>query len=344
MQKRTAKLLTLLLVLGITAPVSYGASPLSGYDLYKDTHANEASNDGSREQVMGEFYSNSLAAKRAKRNASSSNVSPVPKSTPSYSQDGSSYNLETPKRRNEVLRESSKEVHADSSKPADWTTAVSFYKNPSLSSIIQRYKRSDFAGCMQESISYVKKHPKDTLGFYYLAMSYAKVNDKENAIKAYEKVISLNANPMIVKYATNGRNCVMNPDADNCYQKVNEPEYIYPYANIAQDIDLTPVDPKTLVNKNLSELQSQIIPASDSTSQGKDGEKKEGVKLPFGEQDSKLDEFINAPYGNGLAPELDKEYKEQQLRKLQKNINDNNNSAEDFIRNIKNIKNFDQQN
>ena len=35
-----------------------------------------------------------------------------------------------------------------------------------------------------------------------MAMCYTKVSDKENAIKAYEKVISLNANPMIVKYAT----------------------------------------------------------------------------------------------------------------------------------------------
>ena len=45
-------------------------------------------------------------------------------------------------------------------------------------------------------------------------MCYTKVNDKENAIKAYEKVISLNDNPMIVKYATNGRNCVMGVDEE----------------------------------------------------------------------------------------------------------------------------------
>ena len=38
---------------------------------------------------------------------------------------------------------------------------------------------------------------------------------------------------MIVKYATNGRNCVMGSDDAKCYQDVNVPELIYPYADVA---------------------------------------------------------------------------------------------------------------
>lgn len=105
-----------------------------------------------------------------------------------------------------------------------------------------------------------KTSPNDTLGFYYMAMCYTKVSDKENAIKAYEKVISLNANPMIVKYATNGRNCVLGEDKEKCYQNVNEPDLIYPYANIGNNVDLTPIDPNVLINRNLVNLQNKLSP------------------------------------------------------------------------------------
>lgn len=90
-------------------------------------------------------------------------------------------------------------------------------------------------------------------------MCYTKVNDKDNAILAYERVIMLNDNPMIVKYATNGRNCIMGNEDEKCYQNVNEPELVYPYANVV-NTNLTPVDPETLVNRNLAKLKDRLSP------------------------------------------------------------------------------------
>jgi len=315
-------------------------NPLKTYDLYADTHRAENTNVSSeRETVMGEYYSNSLrppghGAKYAAESAAAANTG-----------DTSEFNANGVKRRNQVLRESSLMIYANPDTPPGWTEGPSFYKKPSLESIKTKYKKSNFAGCLQESISYVRQHPSDTLGFYYLAMSYAKVNDKDNAVKAYEKVIALNDNPMIVKYATNGRNCVMG-NKEACYENVNVPELIYPYANIAAGKtveEMTLIDPQTLVNRNMDNLYSQMSQVAGSPNNGKDGDKKNGgVDLPFRNQDENLDKFIRAPYGTGLSPELEKEYKQIQLRKLQQSIN-NQNSAENDMENVQTFDNKQSQ-
>ncbi len=348
MKKKIGLLVTAIMVLNTVSSVTYGwQNPLKNYNLYEDTHPTNAQSE-EKEQAMSEFYSNSMAAKK------SSPSSSVPTSSLNYTstvEDSSSTQTSSNEpRRNEVLRESSRNVYGDPEVKAGWTTAQSFYSNPSLESIRAKYKKSNFAGCLQECISYVKLHPNDTLGFYYMAMCYTKVSDKENAIKAYEKVISLNANPMIVKYATNGRNCVLGEDKEKCYQNVNEPDLIYPYANIGNNVDLTPVDPNVLINRNLVNLQNKLSPQAvnenkdnkNGQSNGKDDDKNK-INLPFATQDEQLDKFINAPYGNGLSPDLNKEYKQLQLRKIQESINTGDDSPEKDMNNVNDIKHFDKQ-
>ena len=288
-----------------------------------------------RDNVMSEYYLNSLTGQDS--------TDYVPATVPSYGSESESKQVEVPQRRNDYLRESSRKVY--STGQPGWLSEPSFYSNPTLASIKTKYHKSNFAGCLQECISYVKLHPSDTLGYYYLAMCYAKVSDKENAIRAYEKVIALNDNPMIVKYATNGRNCVMGSDDAKCYQDVNVPELIYPYADVAESVaDLTPIDPQTLVNRNLTQLQSKLSPVEkkeedNNDPNAKDKDKKK-INLPFGQQDAKLDAFINAPYGNGLSPDLNKQYQQLQLKKIQQNLN-NEQSTTDDSNVLKNIHNFD---
>lgn len=348
MKKKIGLLVATIMVLNTVSSVTYGwQNPLKNYNLYEDTHPTNAQSE-EKEQAMSEFYSNSMAAKK------SSPSSSVPTSSLNYTstvEDSSSTQTTSNEpRRNEVLRESSRNVYGDPEVKAGWTTAQSFYSNPSLESIRAKYKKSNFAGCLQECISYVKLHPNDTLGFYYMAMCYTKVSDKENAIKAYEKVISLNANPMIVKYATNGRNCVLGEDKEKCYQNVNEPDLIYPYANIGNNVDLTPVDPNVLINRNLVNLQNKLSPQAvnenkdnkNGQNNGKDDDKNK-INLPFATQDEQLDKFINAPYGNGLSPDLNKEYKQLQLRKIQESINTGDDSPEKDMNNVNDIKHFDKQ-
>mgnify|MGYP002625913729 CR=1 FL=1 len=331
--------LTLAALVAVTAlpNTAFGfQNPLKTYDLYADTHRPTATAATSeRETVMGEYYSNSLRPP----GHGSGEAAMVDNDE---KRDNTVYDANGVKRRNQVLRESALMIYANPDTEPGWTQGPSFYKNPSLESIKTKYKKSNFAGCLQESISYVRLHPSDTLGFYYLAMSYAKVNDKDNAVKAYERVIALNDNPMIVKYATNGRNCVMGNN-EACYQNVNVPELIYPYANIAAGKtaeEMTIIDPQTLVNRNMDSLYNQMSQVADSKDgKGKDGNKK-NIDLPFNTQDENLDQFIRAPYGTGLSPELEKEYKQIQLRKLQQNMNSQNSSSN----NMGDVQSFDQNN
>jgi hypothetical protein len=307
--------------------------------LYDDVTGGGSAND-ERERVMDEYNANSLRA---------GNGSGSPSQDLTFADNNSNVNVEVPKSRNETLRESSRNLYSEQIEAAPaWEAGPSFYPNPSFDSIVEKYRRSDFAGCLQECISYVRQNPHDTLGFYYLAMCYTKVNDKDNAVLAYERVIMLNDNPMIVKYATNGRNCIMGNDEEKCYQNVNEPELVYPYANVV-NTNLTPVDPETLVNRNLAKLKDKLAPASteddnnaaNNSKNSKD--KKVKYELPFGKQDSDLDKFIEAPYGNGLSPELNNEYKQLQLRKIKNTINQTESTNNKDYNNMNDIKKFDNQ-
>lgn len=333
MKKNIGLLLAAILIGGIFPQMSYGfANPLKSYDLYSDTHTSSSP----RDNVMSEMYYTNNANSQSSSARPSYNQRP-PKAVPTTKEGGVQVNAEIPQRRNVYLRESSRRVFGSGT--GNWTKGPYFYEQPSIKSIIEKYHLSNFAGCMQECEAYVKDHPNDTLGYYYLAMSYAKCGQKENAILAYERVISLHENPMIVKYATNGRNCVMgNEDEAKCFPNVNEPDFYYPYREMAQEIGLTPVNPQELIDRNFAQLSEKfnIAPAMSSDTE------KDKIKLPFENQDDNLDKFIRAPYGTGLSPELELQFKQQQLRNIQNDINnENKNNPGKYFENIRNIKEFD---
>lgn len=57
-------------------------------------------------------------------------------------------------------------------------------------------------------------------------------------------------------------------------------------------------------------------------------------------EEQKLDKFINAPYGNGLSPELTEELKQKELSKFQKTINKKENLD---YQDIEKLKQFDEK-
>ncbi len=341
MKKKIGLLLATVMVLNTMTPMVFAEwkNPLREYNLYEDTHP----------QAVAETIENVPSAAFSGGKTPSSllggqNLSGF---------NASAANAEEGKTRNETLRESSRNVYSDPEVVPAWESGPSYYPEPSLESIIEKYHRADYAGCLQECTSFVRQYPDDTLGFYYLAMCYTKIGDKDNAVMAYERVIALNDNPMIVKYATNGRNCIMDVESEACYPNVNEPELLYPYKNIADNVDLTPIDPEVLVNRNIARLKDRLSPYevdenNNSSDDGKD--KKIKVILPFGKQDAALDEFINAPYGDGFSPELKRQYKQLQLRKIMDTVNiteqapDNSETDKQEIKNIQEIQKFDDKN
>ena len=339
MKKSISLLLAAVLLGGIYPQVTFGfTNPLANYDLYEDTRGSSEA----RDNVMSEVYYKKGAEKSEQQKSISDNK--PPKAVPTTKEGGIETNVQVslPQRRNVYLRNSSRRVFGQGS--GNWTKGPYFYEEPTLESIKEKYRKSNFAGCMQECEAYVQSHPNDTIGYYYLAMSYAKCGQKEDAILAYEKVISLHDSPLIVKYATNGRNCVMeNEDEAKCFQDVNIPDLYYPYREMAQEIGgLTPVNAQDLIERNYTQLTEKYGAMQQSSEKGEDGENKGG--LPFGDQDEKLDRFIRAPYGSGLSPELEREIKLQQLKNIQNDINnEGENNPGKYYQNIRNIKEFDSK-
>ncbi len=155
-----------------------------------------------------------------------------------------------------------------------------YYPNATIKSAVTKYKNGNYSGCLQELFSLTKKDPSNALAYYYMAMAYSHVNMKDEAVAAYEKVISLSPNEYLVEYATKGRDCLT--DGPACH----------PEEKPAEEMD-------------------------------------------------ELDKFINAPYGNGLSPELNQEIKQKQLINIKETINQ---KEELEHKDIQKIKDFDNKN
>ncbi len=87
-----------------------------------------------------------------------------------------------------------------------------YYPKATMKSAVAKYKKHNYTGCIQELYSILKKEPENSLAYYYLAMSYVKAGKKDQALAAYQRVINLNKNPMLVEYSVRGKACV-NGDA-----------------------------------------------------------------------------------------------------------------------------------
>lgn len=84
--------------------------------------------------------------------------------------------------------------------------------NSSVKLAIKKYKTGNYIGCLQDCQAIVKKYPSNAVAYYYMAISYVQAGKKDEAIKAYSKVLSLNPNSKLSEYATTGKRCLETPD------------------------------------------------------------------------------------------------------------------------------------
>lgn len=85
--------------------------------------------------------------------------------------------------------------------------------NSALNYAIQKYKTKNYVGCIQDTTDLTKKDPSNAVAYYYMAISYAKIGNKEKALDAYQKVIDLSTNDTLVKYAQKGTLCINEPES-----------------------------------------------------------------------------------------------------------------------------------
>ena len=103
---------------------------------------------------------------------------------------------------------------------AEWEAEDIYYSNANLNSAVNKYKKGNYSGCLQEMISLTKIDPSNPVVYYYMGMCYSRVGKKDQAVKAYEQVIKLQPDKTLVQYATKGRDCLVGgptcaPDSQN---------------------------------------------------------------------------------------------------------------------------------
>lgn len=96
-------------------------------------------------------------------------------------------------------------------------SAVAQAAGTSLDAAIRKYKSKNYVGCIQDTIELTQKDPANTIAYYYMAISYAQIGNKDNAVLAYQKVIDLSTNLTLVSYAKKGLSCATG--ADECKPK-----------------------------------------------------------------------------------------------------------------------------
>ncbi len=79
-------------------------------------------------------------------------------------------------------------------------------------SIISLYKAQNYTGCMQSAEKALKINPSNAYIQYYLGMSYMQLGMTEKATDAFNKVITLNTNKTLTKYAQKGVACIKSPE------------------------------------------------------------------------------------------------------------------------------------
>ena len=83
-----------------------------------------------------------------------------------------------------------------------------YYPNANIESAVEKYKNGNYTGCLQELFSLTKQDPSNITAYYYMAMAYTYLDMQDDAIEAYEKVLSLDPNSYLADYATRGRDCL----------------------------------------------------------------------------------------------------------------------------------------
>lgn len=77
---------------------------------------------------------------------------------------------------------------------------------------IRKYRHGNYTGCLQDCMNIVYHHPSNSTAYYYMAISYVQAGKKDQAIKAYSKVLKLKSNARLAEYAATGKRCLETPD------------------------------------------------------------------------------------------------------------------------------------
>ena len=228
---------------------------------------------------------------------------------------------------------------------AEWEAEDIYYSNANLNSAVNKYKKGNYSGCLQEMISLTKIDPSNPVVYYYMGMCYSRVGKKDQAVKAYEQVIKLQPDKTLVQYATKGRDCLVGgptcaPDSQNTDPELDS--FINsPYGNGFSDELNQQVKEKQLQNiqktinkkQDLEDKDIEKIQKFDQKSENFTEEKLASGKVSDDEILSAIQTLKNAgvtvTVNNPMAMPVNNQFNEYSM--LLGNNNNNNNSMMNMV-------------
>lgn len=84
--------------------------------------------------------------------------------------------------------------------------------NPQTAQAIKLYKSKDYTQSYYDFKQIIKADPANALATYYYAMSAAQLGKRDDAISAYDKVMTLSPDGVLGAYAKRGKKCIEFPD------------------------------------------------------------------------------------------------------------------------------------
>lgn len=121
-----------------------------------------------------------------------------------------------------------------------------------LKDAIKMYKAGNYSGCIQTLEALTKEDPSNAAAHYYMAISYAQAGRVDDAINHYDRVISLNSQEALVRYAKRGKLCL--EDSEKCQATATLDEFI----RARRGFDVTNAVKSTVETNDLNELRRDI--------------------------------------------------------------------------------------
>lgn len=134
------------------------------------------------------------------------------------------------------------------------------YPNPNLAHAKASYKNGNYTGCLQELFAFTHKNPHAE-AYYYMAMAFSHLGDRDAAINAYERALISNPNEVLTEYATKGRDCLTGGPAcitAPAFEEISDTDPLDAFINAPYGNGFSPELNSEIRKKELENIQDMI--------------------------------------------------------------------------------------
>lgn len=182
-----------------------------------------------------------------------------------------------------------------------------------INKMIQLYKGENYIGCVNSSNQILEENPSNIFAYYYKGLAYTQLGKKEDAMTAFEQVISINSNSTLVDYAKKANACLSSPEDCAKYEKgIGELEAFIKSKKFFSDNVQSQVNQKKLdrIRENINDEVNNVEKKSE---------------MPTNDEIANAVKTLAKAGINPLA-NISQGYQNPQMMQMSMLLNDNNNN------------------